>query len=148
MNKTVNINLAGQLFHIDENAYEILYTYLMSIKKSLKNEEEMDEIYRDIEARIAELFSNKQANPREVVNQSMVEAVMETMGRPEDFVDAEGGESIQDESEPTQTKRIRKLFRDPDHRVLGGVLSGICHYFGIIFDNIQRNQFSIVSSEI
>ena len=57
MNKTVNVNLAGIVFHIDENAFETLNNYLNALKNHFKNEEGGDEILKDIEGRIAELFT-------------------------------------------------------------------------------------------
>ena len=59
MNKTVNINLAGIVFHIDENAFETLNNYLNALKNHFKNEEGRDEILKDIEGRIAELFTER-----------------------------------------------------------------------------------------
>ena len=59
MNKTVNINLAGIVFHIDENAFETLNNYLNALKNHFKNEEGADEILKDIEGRIAELFTER-----------------------------------------------------------------------------------------
>lgn len=59
MNKTINVNLANLFFHIDEDAYRKLDTYLKAIKQSLNNGPGSDEIISDIEGRIAELFSRK-----------------------------------------------------------------------------------------
>ena len=59
MNKTLNINLAGIVFHIDEDAFEILNNYLNALKNHFKNEEGADEILKDIEGRIAELFTER-----------------------------------------------------------------------------------------
>ena len=59
MKKTVNINLGGIIFHIDEDAFEKLNTYLSSIKLHYKDEEGCEEIASDIEARVAELLQDK-----------------------------------------------------------------------------------------
>ena len=59
MKKTVNVNLAGMFFHIDEDAYGKLKRYLDAIKKSLTDPQGSDEIIRDVEARISELFQKK-----------------------------------------------------------------------------------------
>ena len=52
MNKTVNINLANRLFHMDEEAYNKMRRYLEAIKRSFANTPGSDEIQADIEARI------------------------------------------------------------------------------------------------
>ena len=59
MNKTVNINLAGLFFHIDEEAYNKLQNYLESIKRSFTDSQGRSEIVSDIEARISELFTDR-----------------------------------------------------------------------------------------
>ncbi|WZL89183.1 PspC domain-containing protein [Salinimicrobium sp. 3283s] len=128
MNKTVNINLAGIFFHIDEDAYARLQHYLEAIKRSLTNTSGQEEIIHDIEARIAELFAEKIKNERQVIGIREVDEVISVMGQPEDYV-------IDDEifeDEPVYTKtRGKKLFRDTEHSYVGGVSSGLAHYTGI-----------------
>ena len=68
MNKTVNINLGGMFFHIDEDAYQKLTRYFDAIKRSLSNSTGQDEIIKDIEMRIAEIISEKHANDKQVIN--------------------------------------------------------------------------------
>ena len=128
MNKTVNINLAGVFFHIDEDAYAKLQHYLEAIKRSLTNTQGQDEIIRDIEARIAELFSEKIQNERQVISIREVEEVIAVMGQPEDYM---LDEEIFDD-EPTYTRsKGKRLYRDTEHSVLGGVSSGLGHYLGV-----------------
>lgn len=128
MNKTVNINLAGIFFHIDEDAYAKLQHYLEAIKRSLTGTHGRDEIINDIEARIAELFSEKIQNERQVISTREVDEVISVMGQPEDYMIDD--EIFEDESSYTQTKG-KKLFRDTDHSYVGGVSSGLGHYLGI-----------------
>lgn len=130
MNKTVTINLASILFHIDEEAYNKLKEYLDAIKNSLANEEGKEEIITDIEARIAEIFNEKKQFEQQVISASEVEEVIKIMGQPEDYsVD----ETPEFENEPPQksTSTIKKLFRDPLDTYIGGVSSGLGHYFGL-----------------
>jgi len=132
MNKTVNINLAGVFFHIDEDAYAKLQHYLDSIKRSLNNTQGKDEIIADIEARIAELFGEKVKNERQVIGYKEVDEVIAIMGQPEDYMVDE--EIFEDEPTYTQshTKTTGKqLFRDTEHSYVGGVSSGLAHYMGI-----------------
>jgi len=127
MNKTININLAGIIFHLDEVAYEKFKTYLSNVKTALGKEESGEEIIADIEARIAEIFHLRmKENGRQVVGLPDVEFIIETLGQPEAFVDQIEGEGPQ-----KSAKEIRRFFRNPDEKVIGGVCSGIGAYFDI-----------------
>lgn len=128
MNKTVNINLAGIFFHIDEEAYVKLQHYLDAIKRSLTNTNGRDEILNDIEARIAELFSEKIRTERQVISIKEVDEVISVMGQPEDYM---LDEEIFDDEPVYSQRRGKKLFRDTDHAYIGGVSSGLGHYLGI-----------------
>lgn len=86
MNKTVNINLAGLFFHIDEDAYVKLQRYLEAIKRSFTDSQGRDEIIADIEARIAELFNERKQDQRQVIGMSEVDEVIAIMGQPEDYL--------------------------------------------------------------
>lgn len=130
MNKTVNINLAGVFFHIDEDAFSKLQHYLESIKRSFANTPGYDEIIADIEARIAELFSEKLKNERQVISSREVDEVIAIMGQPEDYMVDE--EIFEDRSFEKKTSRSSKqLYRDTDNAYIGGVSSGLAHYLGI-----------------
>ena len=131
MNKTVNINLAGTFFHIDEDAYARLQRYLEAIRHSFSNTQGRDEIISDIEARIAELFNEKIKNDRQVISIKEVEEVIAIMGQPEDYMVDE--EIFEDEPKRTKsTKTVGKqLFRDTENGFVGGVSSGLGHYLGI-----------------
>ena len=135
MNKTVNINLGGMIFHIDENAYHKLQNYLNAVKTSFAGASGEDEIIADIEIRIAELFTEKQTNERQVISTKEVDDVIEIMGQPEDYmVDSDiFEEDTQSKSNNQQTSQgtYRKIFRDSDNRYIGGVSSGLSHYLGI-----------------
>src|SRR5680860_364221 len=130
MNKTVNINLAGIFFHIDEDAYAKLQHYIDAIKRSLANTQGQDEIIADIEARIAELFAEKIKNERQVISNKDVDEIITIMGQPEDYMVDE--EIFEDHSHYTHTRTSGKqLFRDTEHSYIGGVSSGLGHYLGI-----------------
>ncbi|APQ16020.1 PspC domain-containing protein [Maribacter hydrothermalis] len=133
MNKTVNINLANMLFHIDEEAYNKMRRYLESVKRSFANTPGSDEIIADIEARIAELFHDKLENERQVITQKEVDEVIAIMGQPEDYMVDE--EIFEDEprtkTASTNKDRVKKLYRDTEKKYVAGVSSGLAHYFGI-----------------
>ncbi|MCA0153346.1 PspC domain-containing protein [Winogradskyella vincentii] len=132
MNKTVNINLAGVFFHIDEDAYLKLSRYLEAIKRSFTDSQGRSEIISDIEARIAELFSERIQNEKQVVGIKLVDEVITIMGQPEDYLVDD--EIFEDEPQPRQSyssRPTKKLFRDTDNSYIGGVAAGLSHYFGI-----------------
>ena len=132
MNKTININLGGFFFHIDEVAYQKLKRYLESISKSLSDDPQgKNEIIADIEARISELLSEKITDARQVVNEGDIDDIIKIMGQPEDYAEAE--ESYNDASYSYKRNNAsgKKLFRDGDDKFLGGVASGIAHYFDV-----------------
>jgi len=132
MNKTVNINLAGTFFHIDEDAYLKLQRYLEAIKRSFTDSQGRSEIISDIEARIAELFAERIQNEKQVVGVKLVDEVITIMGQPEDYLVDD--EIFEDEPQPKQrhtSRPTKKLYRDTDNSYIGGVAAGLSHYFGI-----------------
>jgi phage shock protein PspC (stress-responsive transcriptional regulator) len=132
MNKTVNINLAGIFFHIDEDAYLKLSRYLEAIKRSFTDSQGRSEIIADIEARIAELFAERIQNEKQVVGVKLVDEVITIMGQPEDYlVDDEIFEDEPQVRQHQSYKSTKKLFRDTDNSYVGGVAAGFGHYFSI-----------------
>ena len=137
MNKTVNINLAGVFFHIDEDAYAKLQRYLSAIKRSFEGVNGEEEIIADIEARIAELFSSRIKDDRQVIGTTELDEVIKIMGQPEDYmVDDDIFDDTPSGKKKSRTRAERpgsgkKLYRDVDNAYIGGVSSGLGHYFGI-----------------
>ncbi|MES2760798.1 MAG: PspC domain-containing protein [Bacteroidota bacterium] len=139
MNKTVTINISGIIFHIEEDAFDKLSKYLSTIKGYFSKADGGNEIMSDIEARIAEMLQSKTSAIKQVVLMSDVDFVMDSMGKPEEFAgDASdnGNSSDADNSETSSSYNDgepvkKRLYRDGDSKVLGGVCSGIGHYFGI-----------------
>ena len=131
MNKTININLGGVFFHIDEIAYQNLKRYLDAIRRSLSDDPKgRDEIITDIESRIGELLSTKVKDVRQVINEQDIEEVIEVMGKPEDYMVDD--EIFSDDSYQSYgNKRYKKLYRDGSDKFLGGVSSGMAHYLNI-----------------
>ena len=133
MNKTININLGGFFFHIDEIAFQKLKRYLDSISRSLSDDPQgKNEIISDIEARISELLSEKITDARQVVNESDIDEVIKIMGQPEDYAEAEEGYANENYNYQRKSRgNSKKLYRDGDDKFLGGVASGIAHYFDV-----------------
>ena len=143
MKKVININFQGQVIPIEESAYDILKQYIESLRRFFDKEEGRDEIINDIESRIAELFGETLKKGTTCITDDDVNAIIKSMGRPEEFEAEEaetqsrqGGESKQqktsyEQSEPAAGARPHRLFRDENNKVLGGVCAGIANYFGI-----------------
>lgn len=123
MNKTITANIAGFIFNIEENAYQILNDYLSAIQRNFLNESERIEIMQDIEARIAELFQECLNAAKEVINNEDIKNVIQVMGTPEDYATAENEEPVYPQAETS-----KRLFRDPDNVQIYGVSSGIAAY--------------------
>jgi phage shock protein PspC (stress-responsive transcriptional regulator) len=136
MNQTVTINISGIVFHIEVDAYEELKKYLNKIKSYFKNSEEREEIMMDIEARIAELFSEKISSDNQVIQAKDVFAIIVIMGKPEQYIDEDEAEQEQPKQENFSSNEKndsseKKLFRDPDDRMIGGVAAGLAAYIGV-----------------
>ncbi|MFY7758021.1 MAG: PspC domain-containing protein [Flavobacterium stagni] len=132
MNKTVNINIGGLFFHIDEDAYQKLSRYFDAIKNSLTDATGKDEIMKDIEMRVAELFAERQQSDKHVINSKDVDEVVNVMGQPEDYrLDNEEKTKSEPEFKYPLPPKRKKLYRDKDRGLLGGVCTGLGHYFGV-----------------
>ena len=130
MNKTVNINLGGMFFHIDEDAYQKLSRYFDAIKRSLSNSSGKDEVIKDIEMRIAELLNEKLKNDKQVVILNDIDAIIAVMGQPEDYIIEDEPQSFENTPYNTAIKS-KKLYRDSEKGMIGGVAAGLSYYFGI-----------------
>ncbi len=131
MNKTININLGGIFFHIDEEAYLKLKKYLDAIRKSLSDDPNgKNEILEDIELRIGEILSEKITDIRQVVNLENIDEIISIMGKPEDYsVDEDFFEGETNKAQKSKIKK--KLFRDSADKFLGGVSSGLAYYLDV-----------------
>lgn len=134
MKKTLTINLNNIVFHIDDDAYDMLQSYLADVEKHLSDDEKK-EVMADIEARIAEIFSDSMKRNKTVINLEDVEEIINVLGKPNQFSSDE-----EDDANPkTNTQQSagngerrsssRRFYRDPENAVLGGIASGIAAYF-------------------
>jgi phage shock protein PspC (stress-responsive transcriptional regulator) len=129
MKKTLTINISGIVFHIEEDAYEILNRYLTEIKNAFGATMDAEEILADIEARISELLKERTSDYKQVILVSDVEEIQKIMGRSEDFG---SDNSAQDGQYEHKTDKIkRRLYRNPDDKIIGGVGGGLAAYFDI-----------------
>lgn len=138
MKKTLTVNLNGIVFHIDEDAYQLLDSYLTNLRIHFSREEGSDEIMSDFEARISELLNERIRLGFSVITIEHVEEVIQRMGKPEELFAGEEKNAGSEFSAATETtsgasdRKFRKrLMRDPDDKMLGGVASGLAAYFGL-----------------
>ena len=145
MKKNITINLCGRLFQIDEDAYELLQQYIESLRQSFGHEEGCEEIVNDIEARIAELFAELKQQGIEAITIEHVKDIITRIGKPEELKgeeetnDSENGghkyDSFQTAAQGIKDSfRARtagkRLYRNPNDKMVAGVLSGIATYTG------------------
>ena len=126
MEKTININLGGTLFQIDEVAYRRLKDYLGAIDRKFRNTPGGNETIEDIESRIAEIFLSQKGTAG-IISPDNVEDMIRMVGKPEDF-DQPGAAGQSDIPLYSQTGYRKRLFRNPDNRIIGGVCGGLGAY--------------------
>jgi len=122
MDKTININLGGTLFQIDEDAFRILHDYLQAINSRFGYVQGGHETIEDIESRIAEIFQS-QKGLAGVITRANIEAMISIIGKPEDF---DHGDP--DTAAPVYTSQKRRMHRNPDDFIISGVCGGIGAY--------------------
>jgi phage shock protein PspC (stress-responsive transcriptional regulator) len=127
MKITFSVNLGGYSFNIDEDAYAELKRYLKNLELHFAGEDSSSEILSDIETRIAELFRTKLTNYKQVINIEDVHQVITVLGTPEDISDTEGPTTREKFSSPG----YHRMYRDTDHRAIGGVCAGMAAYWDI-----------------
>ncbi|WP_114778659.1 GIN domain-containing protein [Botryobacter ruber] len=153
MKKNISINLQGIIFHIEEDGYEQLSTYLASVRNYFSTYEGHEEIIADIEARIAEIFAGHLSPAKQVITQEDVQKLIAQMGNVNDFEQAEpfveepafhtasatgkaadpGNTSSAGYQAPETetTTGPKKLYRDFSNRIISGVAAGVANYFSI-----------------
>lgn len=145
MKKNISINISGIIFHVEEDGYERLQHYLESISRYFSTFEDNKEIVADIENRIAEIFLSKLDDGKQIITAEDIEGLIATMGTISDFEAIEEESTFTEEAhapkaapegddtqqQQSSTTRARRLYRDGKRKVLGGVASGIAHYFSI-----------------
>ena len=132
MKKTLTVNLGGLVYNIDEDAYALLDNYLKNLRFHFRNDHSANEIVNDIEERISELFNEYLASGTQVITLKEVENIIKRMGKPEDLDEPAQPAADEDKHEhgqATESEKVtRRLFRNPDDCILGGVASGIAAF--------------------
>ena len=155
MKQVININFHGQVVPIEVSAFDLLKNYTASLARFFENEEGKEEIINDIESRIGELFQERLKKGATCITDDDVNAIIKSMGRPEEFDGEEekvatklgetsNGKSAGADSQSTDTSTLRRLYRDENNKVLGGVCGGLARYFRTD-PVIVRVVFAVVS---
>ncbi len=140
MKQVININFQGRVVPIEVTAFDLLKNYTESLNRHFANEEGKEEIINDIESRIGELFQEKIAKGATCITDDDVHAIIKNMGRPEEFEAMDDSQAYSSASSATNehsttgtqfTTGSKRLFRDENDKVLGGVCSGLANYFNI-----------------
>lgn len=121
-----SVNLAGTVFHIDEDAFKLLKTYLDAVEQNFP-EEERKEIMQEIESRISELFSERIKGDKKTITAKDVNQIIEILGEPKDF----GTPEEESEKAYFSSPNNKRLYRNPEDRILGGVCGGLGAYFKV-----------------
>jgi phage shock protein PspC (stress-responsive transcriptional regulator) len=134
MQKTLTVNISGASFFIDEDAHAKLNAYIQRLENWFKPKDGGDEIIADIESRLAEIFAQKIKPETGVITLTMVDEAIAVMGQPEEFEQTTTSKTSSNTSNTTDysiPRASRKLYRDVDNRVLGGVCSGLASYLNL-----------------
>lgn len=127
MKKNFSVNIGGRIFNIDDDAFECLNNYLNRLRNFFASEQDYTEIISDIEMRIAELLDQRKEQGQPIISLKHIEEVISDMGEPDQLSDSEAEKPKMEQGAKTRGK----LFRDPDHRQIGGVAAGIAAWFDI-----------------
>jgi phage shock protein PspC (stress-responsive transcriptional regulator) len=142
MKQVININFQGRVVPIETTAFEILKNYTESLNRHFANEQGKEEIINDIESRIGELFQQRITKGATCITDDDVNAIINSIGRPEDFEpmedaqpaaasSASSGYQQQQQYSSTTASGHRRLFRDENNKAIGGVCSGLANYFNV-----------------
>lgn len=134
MKPTVKVSIGGLAFNLEEDAYHVLNDYLQSLRKHFQGNAEADEIIADIEQRLSELLQIRMSKSEGSVSIDDALEIIKIMGNPRDFDDDVNDESLSENEESKSIDNLfwkKRLFRDLDNKVIGGVCGGLSHYFKI-----------------
>lgn len=126
MKEITRIHLAKTPYDIELDAKEVLQKYLSEIKQMMGSEDTMYEI----EARMVELLGERGVQSNGIITMSDVEDLRSKMGLPKEFSDSESTEDSQANLTPSNSP-AKRLMRDTDNAIFGGVCAGIAAYWGI-----------------
>jgi len=132
MKKVIDVSIGGINFTMEDDAYYRLQGYLRRFEDTIPDKVEAKEVMEDVEARVAEIFQKEMRFPNQVVDMKLVQTVIDHLGEigtePESGTDSFSGGYKNTEG---YTLGEKKLYRDGDNKILGGVCSGMSAYFNV-----------------
>lgn len=138
MKPTIKVSIGGMAFDIEEDAYHVFNDYLQALKQHFQRNAEAEEIINDIELRMSELLQMRMKSKETIFTLSDAQEIISIMGNPKDFEDSttssfheENIPPINDNNKKNSDLFEKKLYRDNSNKIIGGVCSGIGHYFRI-----------------
>lgn len=131
MKRNITVNIFGSLYPMDEDAYAMLNAYIVNMRDYFSHQPDGKEIADDIEGRVAELMSELRQNGTEAISIGHIEDIINRVGKPEQLIE-EGDETVCQNIPPIpQTPSKKRLFRDSEHKIIGGVFGGFGYYLGV-----------------
>lgn len=133
MKQVININYHGRIIPIELAAYDMLKNYTASLQLHFKDEEGKDEIINDIESRISELFQEQLSKGSTCITENDVNAIIKSMGKPEELEteDVINNNISENSKQQDDSSTHKRLYRDENNKLLGGVCSGLANYLNI-----------------
>lgn len=131
MKTTLSVNIGGMNFIIDDDAYSRLSAYISALKRKYASQVGGEEIITDLEARIAELFSQEIKTSQQVVGLRLVKQVIATLGDEEELGAGTSSQNTFSNEQKRNAMAYKRFYRDPNGMVLGGVCTGLSHYFNV-----------------
>lgn len=131
MKQVIHINYQGRVVPIEVSAFDLLKSYKESLERYFKDENGKEEIINDIEDRIGELFQERLKNGSHCITDSDVNAILMSMGMPEEFDIKEEEEKKAVDTKQNDSKEPKRLYRNEEQKIIGGVCSGLANYFNI-----------------
>lgn len=127
MKKTTTVSLSGSIFTLEEDAYNVLNGYLKRLEFHFSKEEGRQEIISDIESRIAEHLRETIKTQNQAVDINEINRIIKIMGEPGEI---EGEEKMKNDYQ-SDYRSYRRLYRDTDDKIIGGVCAGMSHYWRV-----------------
>jgi phage shock protein PspC (stress-responsive transcriptional regulator) len=131
MQTTTTISLNKQAFTLEEPAYALLKDYLHDLKAAFAHTPARDEIIQDLEERIAELLRVVAPTAESVVTTEELQPILKKMGTPAELAEETGAPKTEKASPQPEQTQVRRLYRDTEHGMAGGVAAGLGAYFGL-----------------
>ena len=126
MKKVIKVSIGNLAFTVEEDGFLLIKGYLDELQDHYSSNESGKEIVEGIEERMAELFVEK-SGVNSVVSAAVINEVISILGRPSAIDDQES--DVRSASPGVSySKPVKRLFRNPDNRILGGVCSGLAAY--------------------